>query len=79
MLVYKPWRRRIDQKRQVRHQPQQLQDDEETGTVVVNELATGGKDVRRHEEESIIEDQSSRRSPIHEAEPQRNIAEDIVL
>ncbi len=79
MLLYKPWRRRIDQARQIRHQPQQLQEDEETGTVVENEVATGGKDVRRHEEESIIGDQSSRRSPTHETEPQRTIAEDIVL
>ena len=79
MLLYKPWRRRIDQARQIRHQPQQLQDDGETGTVVVNEAATGGKDVRRHEEEYIIEQQSSRRSPTHDAEPTHNIAEDIVL
>ena len=79
MLLYKPWRRRIDQRRQIRHQPQQLQDDEETGTVVDNEAATGGKDVRRHEEDSIIGDQASRRSPTHEAEPHRTIAENIVL
>ena len=79
MLLYKPWRRRIDQARQIRHQPQQLQDDEETGRVVVNGAATNGKDVRRHEEESIIGDQSSRRSPTDEAEPHRTIAEDIVL
>ena len=79
MLLYKPWRRRIDQARQIRHQPQQLQEDEETGIVMENEVATGGKDVHRHEEDSIIEDQSSRRSPTHEAESHRTIAEDIVL
>ena len=78
MLLYKPWRRRIDQARQIRHQPQQLQTDEETGTVVESEVATGGKDVRRHEEESITGDQSSRKSPT-EAEPHRSIAEYIVL
>ena len=79
MLLYKPWRRRVDQARQIRHQPQQLQEDEETGTVVENEVAMGAKDVRRHEEDSIIADHSSRRSPANEAEPQRNIAEDVVL
>ena len=79
MLLYKPWRRRIDQARQIRHQPQQLQEDEETGTVVVDGAATGLKDVRRHEEDSIIGDQSSGRPPTHEAEPHRTIAEDIVL
>ena len=79
MLLYKPWRRRIDHGRQIRHQPQQLQDDEEPGAVIENEAVTGGKDVRRHGEDSIIEDQSSRKSPTHEAEPHRTIAEDIVL
>ena len=79
MLLYKPWRRRIDHGRQIRHQPQQLQDEEGTGTVVENEAGTGGKDVRRHEDDPIIEDQSSRKSPTHAAEPYRPIAEDIVL
>ena len=60
MLLYKPWRRRIDHGRQIRHQPQQLQDEEETGTVVENEAVTGGKDVRRHEDDSIID------RPLHE-------------
>ena len=79
MLLYNPWRRWIDQAKQIRHQPQQLQDDEETGTVVVNEAATSGKDVHQHEEETTIEDQPSRISPTHEAEAHGNIAEDIVL
>ena len=79
MLLYKPWRRRIDYGRQIRHQPQQLQDEEETRTVVENEPVTGGKDVRRHEDDSIIGDHSTRRSATHEAEPHRAIAEDIVL
>ena len=79
MILYKPWRRRIDQARQIRHQPQQLQDDEETGTVIVNESATSGKVVHQHEEETTTEDQPSRISPTHEAEPHGSIAEDIVL
>lgn len=79
MLLYKPWRRRIDRGRQIRHQPQQLQDEEKTGTVVENEAVTGGKDARRHEEDSITEERTLGRSPTHEAEPQRTIAENIVL
>ena len=78
MLLYKPWRRRIDYGRQIRHQPQQLQD-KETGTVVENEAVTGRKDFRRHEDESINEERSLGRSPTHEAEPQQTIAENIVL
>ena len=27
VLIYKPWRRRVDKKRQIQHQPQQLQED----------------------------------------------------
>ena len=79
MILYKPWRRRIDQAREIRHQPQQLHDDEEIGTVVVNEAATSGKDVHQHDEETTIEDQPPSISPTHEAEPHGNIAEDIVL
>ena len=79
VLLYKPWRRRTDYGRQIRHQPQQLQDDEKTGTVVENEAVTGGKDVRRPGEDSTIEGQSSGKPPSHEAEPHRTIAGDIVL
>ena len=79
MLLYKPWRRRIDHGREIRHQPQHLQDEEEIGTVVENEAVMGGKDVRRHEDDFIMTDHSTRRSPTHEAEPHRTIAEDIVL
>lgn len=79
MLVYKPWRRRIDHRRQIRHQPQRLQDDEKTGTVVESEAVTGGEDFHRHGEDSTIEDQATEKSPAHGAEPHRTIAEDIVL
>ena len=33
MLLYRPWRRRIDRKRENHSQPQQLQDDKELGTL----------------------------------------------
>ena len=79
MLLYKPWRRRIDHGRQIRHQPQQLQDDEKPGPIVENEAVTGGKDGRRHAEDPIIEDPSLEASPTHEAEPNRTITENIVL
>lgn len=79
VLLYKPWRRRVDHWRHIRHQPQQLQDDETTGTVVENEAVTGGKGDRRHGEDSIIEDQSLGRPPPHETDPHRTITEDIVL
>ena len=29
--MYKPWRRRIDQKRRIHHRPQRVQEDEELG------------------------------------------------
>ena len=78
MLLYKPWRRRIDHGRQIPHQPQQLQDDETPGPIVENEAVTGGKDGRRHGEDSIIEDPSLGTSPTHEAEANRTITENIV-
>lgn len=31
MLLYKPWRRRIDKRREIHHQPQQLLDEDEEG------------------------------------------------
>jgi len=34
VLIYKPWRRRIDRRRKLRQQPQQLQEDEESTTVI---------------------------------------------
>ena len=79
VLLYKPWRRRIDRGRQIRHQPQQLQDDEKPGPIVENEAVTGENDGRRDVEDTIIEDQALGTSPTHEAEPKRTIAENIVL
>ena len=34
VLLYKPWRKRVDRKRHIQHQQQQLQEDEELGAIV---------------------------------------------
>ena len=34
VLIYKPWRRNVDRKRQLQHQPQQLQDEDEQAIVL---------------------------------------------
>ena len=47
VLLYKPWRRWIDRRRQIRYQPQQLQEDEELGTITETDAATHPKDGRR--------------------------------
>ncbi|KAL2040397.1 hypothetical protein N7G274_006840 [Stereocaulon virgatum] len=47
VLLYKPWRRWIDRRRQIQHQPQQLQHDEERGTVTETDAATHPKAGRR--------------------------------
>jgi hypothetical protein len=49
VLIYKPWRRRIDRRRQIRHQPEQLQEDEELGTISGIEVAADGQEPAKDE------------------------------
>ncbi|MCJ1465510.1 hypothetical protein MMC07_004128 [Pseudocyphellaria aurata] len=45
VLLYGPWRRRIDRRRQIRHQPQQLQDEDEDGASVhISRASNDGRD-----------------------------------
>jgi len=46
VLIYKPWRRRVDKMRQIQHQPQQLQEDEELGIIDGNHEASACEAIR---------------------------------
>lgn len=52
-LIYKPWRRRVDRRRQVLQQPQQLQENEELGTVTMPHEPSDKKSVRSNQEPQI--------------------------
>ena len=77
VLLYKPWRKRVDRKRQIRHQPQQLQEDEELGAIVnLQESRDGGfvqpssgtdESIPRRKELNIIDADTTCRSVNAEA------------